>query len=391
MEIKRVHVGGWFQRTRLHLGEIYDFLREADSPLDLDKKRMIALRDALSISELTLTVDVLEYVLLVTNEGTTVRIYEDGLIVLATEHSHDLHADIEKLTDYYENKLSPAFGYIFSLGAPVPKELANIKTVYPYFVSVSNASDEDATGLFTEFEQEQYFTVNHEEFDIYRGDKLYIINQNGVTDDQVQRFVEEQIFLREFRGQMHRYLNLHRIIWEKVAEVKERGSMVGKEIGPFKSSIEQYKKTVNFISVRIDQMGTYLHTRESIANKDKRLAVFEQVLGYKHETLDDTLEYMKDIWVLTQKYVDSANKLFSDLDAKSTGSSVQNLTVVTSMGVGATLIGLFTTDSVPDFTIFGVFYFLILAAVGYSVSRIMKWLASRKFYAITDVQLAKDI
>jgi len=391
MEIKRVHVGGWFQRTRLHLGEIYDFLREADSPLDLDKNKMIELRDALSISELTLTVDVLEYVLLVTQEGITVRIYEDGLIVLATEHSNDLRADIDSLTDYYENKLSPAFGYIFSLGAPVPKELANIKTVYPYFVSVSDAAVEETTQLFTEFEQEQYFTINHKEFDIYRGDKLYIINQNGVTDEQVQRFIEEQIFLREFRGQMHRYLNLHRIIWEKVAVVKERGSMTGNEIGPFKGKIEQYKKTVDFIGVRIDQMGTYLHTRESIANKDTRLAVFEQVLGYKHETLDDTLEYMKDIWALTQKYVDSANKLFADLQAKSTGSSVKNLTVVTSMGVGATLIGLFTTDSVPDFTIFGVFYFLILAGVGYSVSRIMKWQASRKSYKIGGVELAKDI
>lgn len=391
MEIKRVHVGGWFQRTRLHLGEIYDFLRDAESPLDLDKTKIVKLRDSLSIQELTLTVDVLEYVLLVTKSGITVRIYEDGLIVLATEHSHDLQADITSLTDYYEKKLSPAFGYIFSLGAPVPKELANIKTVYPYFVSVCDASQDDATRLFGEFEQEQYFTVNHEEFDIYRGDKLYIVNQNGVTDDQVQRFIEEQIFLREFRGQMHRYLNLHRIIWEKVAVVKERGVMTGKEIGPFKGTIEQYKKTVDFIGVRIDQMGTYLKTRESIANKDSRLIAFEQVLGYKHETLDDTLEYMKDIWALTQKYVDSANNLFAELQAESTGSSVENLTVVTSMGVGATLIGLFTTDSVPDFTLFGVFYFLALAAVGYSVSRIMKWRAAGKSYVINEVELAKDI
>lgn len=119
-----------------------------------------------------------------------------------------------------KKKLSPAFSYIFSLGAPVPKELANIKTIYPYFVSAKKVTKKSAQTIFDEFKQEQYFTVKQKQFEIYRGDKLYIINQKSVTDDSVQRFIEEQIFLREFRGQMHRYLNLHRIIWEKIADVK---------------------------------------------------------------------------------------------------------------------------------------------------------------------------
>lgn len=391
MEIKRVHVGGWFQRTRLHLGEVYDFLRGDESPLDLDARKLTQLRDALQIAHLEMTVDVLEYVKVVTEHGITVRMYEDGLIVLATEHSHDLHKDIQSLTGYYEEKLSPAFSYIFSLGAPVPKELANIKTVYPYFVSVSNAGRDEVLSLFEEFEQELYFEVQKEDFSIYRGDKLYIINQSGVTDDQVQRFIEEQVFLREFRGQMHRYLNMHRIIWEKIADVIERGEMKGHEIGGFKNKVDRYKKTIDFIGTRINQMGTYLHTRESIANKDKRLVAFEEVLGYKHETLDDTLSYIKDIWDLTRKYVDSAVKIFSDLQSDSTSSSISNLTIVTSMGVGAALIGLFETDSAPEFTAFGFIYFFILAAVGYSVNKLMKWWYRQRTYGVSDIELDKNI
>lgn len=391
MEIKRVHVGGWFQRTRLHLGEIYDFLREADSPLALDKNKLQTLRDKLNIVELEMKVDVLEYIRLITKNGITVRIYEDGLIVLATEHSHNLHGDIDALTTYYEKKLSPAFSYIFSLGAPVPKELANIKTVYPYFVSVSEADPQSVENLFTEFGQQQYFSVENESFDIYRGDKLYIINQNGVDDNQVQRFIEEQVFLREFRGQMHRYLNMHRIIWEKIAHVIERGEMKGSEIGGFKSTVDQYKKTIDFIDIRINQMGTYLKTRESIASKDPRLAVFEEVLGYKHETLSATLDYMKEIWNLTQKYVDSAAKIFSDLQSDSTSSSVENLTIVTSMGVGATLIGLFAADSAPEFTAFGVGYFFALAAIGYSVNKLMKWWYKRRTYHVSAIDVDKNI
>jgi len=212
MQIQRVFVGGWFQRTRLHLSEIYDFLKTGDSPLPLDKKKLQELRGTLDLAEVRIQIDYLEYILITTTDGVVIRIYEDGLIVLSTNHAEKLTVDIESLTSYYEKQLSPAFSYLFSLGAPVPKELANIKTVYPYFITLYGANEDDINGLFTEFEQENYYTVHHDDFSIYRGDKLYLINQNGVTDEAVARFIEEQIFVREFRGQLHRYLNLHRII-----------------------------------------------------------------------------------------------------------------------------------------------------------------------------------
>lgn len=390
MEIKNIYVGGWFQRTRLHLGEIYDFLRDAQSPLALDVQKIRSLRDDLAITKLFLAVDRLECISL-ESDSISVRIYEDGLIVLNTPHSHDLHKDIKLLTDYYENKLSPAFSYIFSLGAPVPKELANIKTVYPYFVTVSEASSDEVGTLFEEFDQQQYFSVNHEQFDIYRGDKLYIINQHGATNEEAMRFIEEQIFVREFRGQLHRYLNLHRTIWERISEVSERGEMKGRDIPGFKGKIDEYQKTINFIGTRINQMDTYLHTRKSIADSDERLVHFQSVLGYKHETLSDTLEYINDLWDLTRQYVESASKVFTDLAAKSTNSSVKNLTIVTSMGVGATLIGLFAAKTFPTFTFVGVIYFLILAAIGYSVNKALNWWAARKSYGIKTVELAKDL
>jgi hypothetical protein len=390
MNIEQVFVGGWFQRTRLHLGEIYDFLQTAESPLNLDKAKLNALRDDLQISEVELTVDLLEYIKLVSN-NITVRIYEDGLVTLTTLHSDDLQEDINRLTSYYEQKLSPAFSYIFSLGAPVPKELANIKTVYPYFVRTNGATPERVKELLSEFNQESYFTINRDEFDIYRGNKFYIIDQHGAHNDEVERFIEEQIFVREFRGQLHRYLNLHRTIWEKIAEVVERGEMVGSEIGEFKTKVEQYKKTIDFIGTRINQMDTYLRTRESISNNDPRLAKFQDTLGYKHETLSDTLEYIKDLWDLTTNYVDSAVKIFSDLAAKSTSSSVKNLTIVTSMGVGATLIGLFKTTSVPQITWVGVGYFFALAVLGYAVNKALNWWAKRKKYGIKSTDLATDI
>ena len=60
------------------------------------------------------------------------------------------------------------------------------------------------------------------------------------------------------------------------------------------------------------------------------------------------------------------------------------------MGVGATLISLFTQKA-PDFTLFGVIYFLILAFIGYATNKIMGMIYSNRMYKIKDVEVAKDI
>lgn len=52
MKIKSVHVGGWFQRTMLQLTEIYDFLRDGTSKLELDPEKLQELRKNLNIGKI---------------------------------------------------------------------------------------------------------------------------------------------------------------------------------------------------------------------------------------------------------------------------------------------------------------------------------------------------
>lgn len=337
--------------------------------------------------------DRLQYIRIQTKENVTVRLYEDGLIILQRDGTDAAHAkaDIKTLTDYYEKKLSPAFSYLFSLGAPVPKELADIKTVYPYFLVLADAERDDALGLLQQFNQKKHSEVAHDHYDIFRGDKLYLISGKGEDAEHIRRFVEEQIFIREFKGQLHRYLNLHRIIWERIADVKERGEIRGSEIGGLKEKIEGYFKTITLIEARINQMGAYLGTREAIAKIDERTADFSGVLEYSYETLGNTLAYVTEIWAMTKNYVTSASELFGELQAEATQKSVENLTVVTSMGVGATLIGLFTTDQVPNITLFGVGYFFALAVIGYTASRTIRWFYARKRYGVASPDYDKHI
>lgn len=393
MKIKRVYIGGWFQRTTLHLSEIYDFLRDGNSSLELDTKKLKDLQKRLEIKSVELKVDGLEHIELASKDGISLKIHEDGLIVLRRDYGagEDLAADIKILTNYYEKKLSPAFSYIFSLGAPVPKELANIKTVYPYFVVVEDTTKQEIAKLLDTFDEKKYFEVTGEQFDLFRGDKFYIVHIKKEEVGHSERFIEEQIFLREFKGQLHRYLNLHRIIWERIAQVKEQGAIKGGQIGGFRDKVQGYQKTINLIEARINQMGTYLHTRERIVKSDEGLKSFIGLLEYRYETLGDTLAYLQEIWTMTKNYVNSALDLFTSLQAQATQNSVKNLTVVTSMGVGATLIGLFTTNSIPQFTSFGIGYFIVLALIGYFANKITTWFYTRKAYSISDIDYDKDI
>lgn len=392
MNIERIYIGGWFQRTTLQLSEVYDFLRTAESKLKLNKNKLVKLHNDLGIESVKYEIDGLEYLDVQSNNGFDFKIFEDGLIVLNTDKTKEesLFDDIDQLANYYEKLLSPSLNYLFSLGAPVPKELANIEMVYPYFIVLNNVPKEQINEMIEKTENEKYFEFSNSNFDVLRGNKYYFINNKTKSIREVERYIEEQIFIREFKGQLHRYLNLHRIIWEKIADVKENSKVTGKNIIKFSSKVDGYAKTINLIDARINQMNTYLKTREKIAKGDESLKESLDLIGYRYETLGNTLAYMQQLWKMTQNYVNSAASLFRDLQQEVTSKSVNNLTIVTSMGVGASLIALFT-ESKPDFSSFGFIYFIILAIIGFSVNKIMRYIQENRKYQISDIDYDKNI
>ena len=159
MKIKNIYVGGWFQRTMLQLSEIYDFLRGVDPKLKLSKQKLATYRQALDINSIEYGINGEEFIRFTTNNGVNVKIFEDGLIVLSygTVNSDALIEDMSKIQTYYESSLSPALNYLFSLGAPVPKELAGIENVYPYFIVLDKATKAEMQELLTRTEGQRYF------------------------------------------------------------------------------------------------------------------------------------------------------------------------------------------------------------------------------------------
>ncbi len=391
MKISNVYIGGWFQRTMLQLSEIYDFLRDCKTQLALDQEKLDEYRKNLEIGKVDYGVSGEEYVEFTTALNISVKIFEDGLIVLNNKNvSEDtLFADIDHVEDYYEKRLTPAFNYLFSLGAPVPKELANIENIYPYFIVCDKASSEDIQILLSRTEKQKYFEFTNEKYDVVRGDKYYFINNKKQSTENIERYIEEQVFIREFKGQLHRYLNIHRSIWEKIDHVKENANVRGAEIVTFTTKLEGYAKTINLIDGRINQMSTYLPTREKIAKSDEELVEFLAISGYRYETLKDTLDYIKYLWTMTKNYVTSAQKLFDGIKQDVTSSSVDSLTIVTSMSAGASIIGLLT-ETAPEFTIFGIIYFFVLAMIGWGSTKLLGFISRTKKYEISDIEYEKD-
>ena len=392
MKINSVYIGGWFQRTMLQLSEIYDFFRDCKTELNLDTKKMAEFRKKLEIGNIEYGVDGEEYIYVTTALNINIKIFEDGLIVLSNSDVKEetLFADIDKVQDYYENRLSPALSYIFSLGAPVPKELANIETIYPYFIVCDKATDKSIQDLLIKTEKQKYFEFENDKYSVLRGDKYYFINNKTRSIKEIERYIEEQVFIREFKGQLHRYLNIHRIIWEKIDDVKEHAKVKGADIVKFTTKLEAYAKTINLIDGRIKQMSTYISTREKIAKSDEDLAEFLQISGYRYETLRDTLSYIQYLWSMTQNYVSSAQKQFDNIKSDVTSKSVNSLTIVTSMSAGAAILGLFQ-KSKPEFTTFGFMYFFILALIGWLSQKILSFVSNRQKYDVTDIEYEKNI
>ena len=120
----KITYGGWYQRTTLHLSEVYGLLRSGHSKLELSQAKLKDYYDSLKIKEVTREVGYLEYVKATTHSGIEIRYYEDGLYILEINASN-VRIGQELLANYFEEIFNPAISYIFSLGAPTPKVLAS--------------------------------------------------------------------------------------------------------------------------------------------------------------------------------------------------------------------------------------------------------------------------
>ena len=391
MKIKSIYIGGWFQRTTLQLSEVYDFLREGTSQIGLDAAELQTLHDNLQIESIEYGVANEEFVIFTTADKLRVKLYEDGLIMI---HSDDVNEDTmmseaERLRNYYETCLSPAINYLFSTGAPVFKELSKVENIYPYFVICDNVPPEKLSELLVKTERQKYFEFDNKNYTVLRGDKFYFINNKKTNPANLERYVEEQIFIREFKGQLHRYLNLHRAIWGKIDRIKRQAEFTHDELLQNEADLERYAKTTMLICGRLEQMATYVQVRADAARDDKDLVEFLTLSGYRYPALRGTLTYMQSLWQTTGAYIKSGQKFLLRVANERLLAQLKTIAVLLGALVLISVLGLIFGTALK-FSIDTIIYIAILVIAGVVGVQLCRSLMNKKQVSMISKEREQD-
>lgn len=385
----RITYGGWYQRTTLHLSEIYDLLALGSSNLPLDKDKLAQLHKLLDLGEVSREAGYFEFVKARTRSGIEIRYYEDGLHILELSSDDIRHAQ-KLLEDYFNTVFNPAISYIFSLGAPTPKVLANIKSTHPTVVSLRFEHPDQFEVGAKQF-GEVYSKIAARDAVVYKTPQYIFVVASPQADFATADLVEMQIFFREFKDQLEKYLYIHRTLWEEISDIKERQLIRGREVDAIRGKLDSYQKTISLISNRINQMSSYIRTRSSIA---KGLHIEEHMVTlfqFKFEVLSDTLEYIKEIWKMTTDYMSSAIQNLVEIKNQGTSRGIQSLQVITSVGVIAGIIGYLSRNELPRVTAIGALYFAIIISATWLLNYLIAKIFRGRKYHLKFGERAQDI
>ncbi len=380
MTIEKLYIGTWFQRTTLHLSELWK-LFDIDGPETVfEKSDLIPLRKFLNLAESDRITSGFEGIKFKTASGILGTIYEDGLMIIATDDVSDTEEAKESLRLYYENCLSKAVAYLFSKGAPIPKELANIPTVLPYMFVVSKGKDDEIENKFFGDKERLHSKTVGNKTSVWKGSSTMVLH-NPTNDVQQAMIVETHIFFREFKVQLERYLSIHRSLWEKIKKILESDKIKGTDIEPIRTELQGYQKTVNLIEARINQMPAYVKTRQklTVIEGDDSLVL---ITSLRFEDLLDTHEYIKHLWAMTKNYLQSALDMLTALQSESTKTSISSLQLVTTIGVISGLIAYLGKDALPPFTIFGLGYLASLLLLTWLINSVISYIFKRRMYTV---------
>src|SRR3989344_5093219 len=101
MELKTLTLGGWYQRTSLHLTEVYDLFARGFSKLPLNQNKLSQLKENLDLVGVTRETGYLEHISAKTTSGIQIRYFEDGLYTLTLPVT-DIKVQNTQLLSYYQ-------------------------------------------------------------------------------------------------------------------------------------------------------------------------------------------------------------------------------------------------------------------------------------------------
>lgn len=342
MKTDTVYLGTWFQRTSLHLNEIYQFLKNKKGIKGLDQQKLDKFWKGLDIKTVNFhkkaNFDFLE----IKCGEITISITEDGVILLGLPIKK-IEKDVDYLGNFYNQIFGPALSYLFSLGAPLPKELSQVKEIYPILIVVGGSTRETAEKLFSQVNDQITSSASSPELEIFFGQTINLFNLKHQTENKniLEELLRNIVFIREFDGQLNNYLNLHRLMWHQISKVRESNSLRYKDFPAVRHQILNFLKTLSFVKARLAQMDDILKERVASINTELKDSLTKSDL-YRFEHLKANQGYISHLWQMTIEYVNGTLVLLESLFQENTQRELSALKYITLLGALAGFFGMNT-------------------------------------------------
>jgi hypothetical protein len=341
MKIEKVYTGSWFPRTKLHLQEFFNFLKYQSSELDLDKKKISALHDNLKIKNINYHGGTFDKVS-VGCEGCDFEYFEDGLLVLG-KNFRRTEKDLDFLEDFYQKKLAEVFTFIYSKGAPLPllTMLAPVHRVRTTIWAMSQAKESEVNNLLKSLGSNlPHAKVIDKNYQIYFSSKYICVVSKKIKTDECLNLIRHYIFFREYEGQMHKFLNINRYLWDNVADILKKEVIRYKELPNLRERILDYKEKNTLIKNRISQMDNYVSARQIEAKNVGYLGFLNK---YKADRFVKTISihnYIVKLWQMTDESLSSAADLINSLYQENTQKELTTLQAIFLIGTTASFLTL---------------------------------------------------
>lgn len=381
MKIEKIYIGTWFQRTNLHLREFFHFLETGKSKLNLEQDKLTSFHKKLNPKKVRWKErEIFDSVDAQFND-IEMLFFEDGLVLFKKDYQN-LKKDFQALKGFYEKKFSPAVSYLYSLGAPLPKRLAETELILPYIIVVSEAKEEEVKELFSEVKDSLQSAVKALEMSLYYGNKVFLLNIKEPQRENllIEEIIKYFIFFREFSAQLNGYLRAHRDIWEEVSEIRAKPVLRFRNFPEIRNSLMEIKQTLSFVEARLAQMENFMSIRQARAKEKGLEEMLRSLSTYQFDTLANAHRYMTSLWKMTQDYANSTFDLLSMFYQENVQREVDALKLVTIISLMATF---FRVSSMTDYNLLhpqflgSIVLIFIFAAIFYFGMR--HWFRSRKF------------
>lgn len=303
MEVISITTGSWFPRTKLHLKEYYGFLKDGRVHIDLDVEKIKELRKQMQPRNVQYVGGRFDRVSAEFDDIASL-FHEDGLLTLNVAVK-DFNEDLKRISEFLDKLLTPSLSMLYGLGAPVVSYKVPTLMDKPVIILAKGVEDAEARKFCAELDDEIHYIARHTDRTVYFADRYIIVGDESGGAGTTRYIIDELILSREYEHRLRQYLELHRQLWGRIAEIQQRASIPSYELPAIRDRLLNYKRDMAIIKARINQMVAYLNERRSEIDDLGLTEDLRAVEAYRFDKLSSSTFYITRLWEMLEEYLES--------------------------------------------------------------------------------------